>query len=203
MTNIAKAVNANGLGMIDLGDLPGFGPSTRVPIADNDPLRSTFACFLGNITPAANPTDLIQIRGSASSIVRVRSLVFTGAATAASNIFINTVRRSTPSTGGTSANQTLVNRDNLDNLPTATVQLFSANPGALGTLIGIADGGRLNIAPAANGGIDRMLLQYSWLNDKAPILRGVNDCLCINLGGLAWPAGGALDVNIVLSEDAI
>lgn len=199
MTNIAKSLNANGIGMIDLGD----GSGTRVPIADNDPLRSTFACFLAGLNPAANPTDLIQISGSASSIVRIRSLTFTGIATSASNIFINTVRRSTLATGGTSSLATLVNRDNLDNLATAQVKVFTANPSGLGTLIGVADGGRLNIAPAANGGIDRLALQYSWMNDKAPILRGVNDCLCINLGGLAWPAGGALDVNIVLSEDAI
>ena len=190
-----KVVAANGAAMVDLGD----GAGTRVPIADNDPTRSTYACFISSFVPAANATDFLQIIGSASRIVRIRSIIITGTATSASNILINTIRRSTPSTG-TPTNLSLISRDTGDNAATATVQIFAANP-SLGTLIGAADGGRLNIAPAANGSIDRLVFQYSWLNDKAPVLRGVNDCLCLNLGGAAWPSGGALDVNVVLSED--
>ena len=39
------------------------------------------------------------------------------------------------------------------------------------------------------------------MNDKAPILRGVNDVLCLNLNGAPWPVGGQLDINVVLTED--
>ena len=195
MTVSQKVVTANGAAMVDLGDNLG----TRVPVADNDPQRATYACFISGFSPAANTTDFLQIIGSPTRIIRIRSIVFTGAATAASNILISTVRRSTPSTGPPTG-VPLISRDTGDNTATATVQTFAANP-ALGTLIGVADGGRLNIAPAANGSLDRLALQYSWLNDKAPILRGANDCLCLNLASAAWPAGGLLDVNIVLSED--
>jgi hypothetical protein len=195
MGNSQKVVIANGSLMVDQGD----NLATRVPIADNDPTRSTYSCFIPGFVPVATPTDFLQIIGSATRIVRIRSIVITGSATAASNILLATVRRSTSSTG-TTTNIPLISRDTGDNAAAAIVQTFSANP-ALGTLIGVADGGRLNIAPAANGSLDRMALQYSWLNDKAPILRGPADCLCLNLAGAAWPAGGALDINIVLSED--
>lgn len=191
----ARILNVNGELKIDTGD----GQSGRADMADNDPLRASYACFVSGFVPAANPTDFLQIIGSATKIVRIRSIVITGTATAASNIIINTVRRSTPSTG-TTTNLTLVSRDQLDDAPTAVVQTFSANP-ALGAIIGATDGGRLNIAPAANGSIDRLSLQYSWMNDKAPILRGVNDVLCLNLNGAGWPSGGAMDINVVLSED--
>lgn len=192
-----KVVVANGAAMVDLG----FGDATRVPISDNDPLRATYALFLPNFVPVANPTDILEIAGSASRIVRIRSIIVTGIATSASNIILNTVRRSSLATGSTPTTQSLISRDTGDASATATVRTFQGSNPVTGTLIGNADGGRLNLAPAANGSIDRLLFQYSWLNDKAPILRGPTDTLCLNLGGAAWPAGGALDVNIVLSED--
>ena len=190
-----RILNVNGQLKVDTND----GTGGRADMADNDPLRASYACFVSGFVPATTPTDFLQIVGSATKIVRIRSIVITGTATAASNIIINTVRRSTPSTG-TTTNLTLVARDQLDDAPTAVVQTFSANP-VLGTIIGAADGARLNIAPAANGSLDRLLLQYSWMNDKAPILRGVNDVLCLNLNGAPWPVGGQLDINVVLTED--
>ena len=190
-----KVVVANGTLMVDQGD----NLATRIAVADNDPTRATYACFVPGFVPVASTTDFLQIIGSASRIIRVRSIVITGSATAASNILITTVRRSTASTG-TTTNIPLISRDTGDNAAAATVQMFTANP-TLGTLIGNADGGRLNIAPAATGTLDRLALQYSWLNDKAPVLRGATDCLCLNLNGAAWPAGGVLDINVVLSED--
>lgn len=190
-------IRANGALYLDMND----GTGTRWQVADNDPLRSTFGLFLPNIAPAATPTDLLTIQGSATTNVRLRQIVVTGTATAASNIILNIVRRSSANTGGTFAAKTLVNRDVGDNPQTCVVNLYTANPAGLGTTVGILDGARLNIAPAANGSIDRMMFQWSWLNDKAPLLKGVSDFIAINLGGAAWPAGGALDIALVLSED--
>ena len=194
-----KMVSINGQLLVDSND----GSGTRWPVADNDPLRATFGLFLPNLAPAATPTDLITISGSATKITRIRSIVITGTATAASNIQVSLVHRTSANTGGTFTAQALTNRDRTDDAPTSTLNLYTANPTGLGTPAGVVDGGRLNLAPAANGGIDRLLLQYGWLNDKAPTLRLATDILAINLGGIAWPAGGNLDVAIVLTEDAI
>ena len=50
--------------------------------------------------------------------------------------------------------------------------------------------------------------EISWLNDKTLTLNGANDCLYLsfstnttNLNGPAWPAGGALDIAIWLTEE--
>jgi hypothetical protein len=193
---MAAVVKANGALMVDLGD-----GQSRVPISDNDPLRATFAIFLPALVPAANTTDVVTISGSATKKVRLREIMFTGAATAASNILLNIMKRTAPNTGGTFAPQTLVNRDSTDATATSVVNLYTANPTGLGASAGLMDGGRLNIAPAANGSIDRLWFQYSWLNDKAPLLNGVNEFFAINLGGAAWPAGGLLDVTLVIGED--
>ena len=76
-------------------------------------------------------------------------------------------------------------------------QAVTATAGA-GTML---DGCRLNLAPAANGSIDRFMFQYTWQNDKAPNLRGVAEFIGIGLNGTSMPAGGALDVALVWSEE--
>ena len=190
-------VRSNGAIYLDFND----GTGSRVPLSDNDPLRASFGLFLPGVTPAATPTDLLTIQGSATTNVRLRQLVVTGTATSATNIIINLIRRSAANTGGTFVAKTMVQRDINDNAQTAVVNLYSANPTGLGTAVGTMDGCRLNLAPAATGSIDRMMFQWSWLNDKAPLLKGVNDFIALNLGGAAWPAGGALDIGLVLSED--
>jgi hypothetical protein len=177
------------------------GVSGDIPLADNDPQRQTYTFFTGNFVPGVTPTDILQIQGSATKIVKLRSIVLTGTATAASVIVPTLVRRSTANSGGTSAGGTFAKRDNNDLAPTAVLTTWSANPTALGTLVATLDGSRLSIAPASNGGIDRMLFQYTWLNEKAPTLRGLNDFFCLNLGGIAWPAGGALDMQIYMTEE--
>jgi len=194
----AKVINKwNGTAWLD----PQDGVGGLAQIADNDPLRATYSLFLGSFGPAATPTDILQIQGSATTIVKVRQIVITGTATAASNILPTLVRRSTAATAGTPTVQTLQKRDTGSNAATAVVSSFAANPAPVGTLVATVDGGRLNIAPAANGGIDRLVFQYSWLNDQALTLRGTSDFLCFNLGGGAWPAGGLLDISIVLTEE--
>jgi hypothetical protein len=193
----ASTVKNNGSIYLDLND----GMGTRVNIADNEPLKGSYSLFLPSVVPVATPTDLLTLSGTGAKNIRLRSLTLTGAATAASNILVNLVRRSTANTGGTSTNQTIVQRDSTDDASTATVKLYTANPTGLGTLVGAYDGARLNLAPPANGGIDRVSFQYSWLNDKAPILRTANEYFCINLAGAAWPAGGLLDISLAWGEE--
>lgn len=193
----AKTVNKwNGMAFLD----PQDGASGLAQVADNDPLRSTYSLFLPGVTPAATPTDILEIRGAAGVVTKIRQIVLSGVATSASNILPYLLRRSTAATGGTPTTQTLARRD-LNNDPAATqVRTFAANP-TTGTLVNTVDGGRLNIAPAANGGIDRLLFQYSWLNDEALTLRGTSDFLCLNFNGAAWPGGGAVDISLVLTEE--
>ena len=179
----------------------GDGLTGDIPLADNDPQRATYVYFVPSFVPGATPTDILQIQGSASKVVKIRQILFSGIATAASNILPTLVRRSAANTGGTSAVQALAKRDPNDAAATAVLTTWSANPTGLGAAVATLDGGRVNLAPAANGGIDRLLLQYAWLNEKAITLRGTSDFICINLGGAAWPAGGALDIQIVVTEE--
>ena len=192
-----KIVTVNGSLFVDQAD----GLGTRVAMSDNEPTRGSYSFYIPNFTPAANPTDILVIQGAANKTIRLRQFNVGGTAASAANIQILLARWSTANAGGTFTPQPLLKRDTNDDGPYSTVNLYTANPTGLGTLIGYPDGGRLNLAPAANGGIDRLSLQFGWINDKCPVIRGVNDFLCINLGGTAWPAGGLLDMSLVVTED--
>ena len=74
---------------VDLQD----GGSTRAAVADNDPLRGAYSTFISGFVPAANPTDILEIAGSATKVVRVRAITVTGTATGitiAQNVTVGT-----------------------------------------------------------------------------------------------------------------
>lgn len=180
-------------------DLSGSGSGPFVPQSDNEPERATFGAFLSGIAPPATPTDWLYIQGS-SKVIRLKSLILAGTATAASNVIVNIFRRTAAYTGGTTTAVTTLGHDSNDGSATAAVKYFTVLPTGLGAGV-LMHGGRLNLAPAANGSIDRLAFQYSWQNDKAPILRGTSQFLAINFGGIAWPAGGAIDIDMTWTEE--
>lgn len=183
---------------------PNAFPTERSPFieqTDNEPMRATFGAFITGFTPAATPTDVLLFQGSASKVIRVKSVLLMGTATAASNIIVNLIRRSAANTGGTAVAVPAVTRDSTNDVATCTVNRYTANPSALGTAVGTIDGGRLNLAPAANGSIDRLFFQYAWQMEQAFVLRGTSEFLAINLGGAAWPSGGALDISLAWTEE--
>lgn len=172
-----------------------------IPMADNDPQRYTYVYSVVGFTPAASPSDILQIQGSSTRIVKLRQVIMSGTASAATNILPLLYRRSTAATGGTPTVQTLLKRDPRDPAATSVLSTFAANPSPLGTSVGIVDSGRLNLAPAANGGIDRLIWQYSWLNEEGLALKDANDFLCLNLGGAAIANSPQLDISLVLTEE--
>jgi hypothetical protein len=172
-----------------------------IPVIDTEPMRATYSVFIPGVVPAANPTDLFQIRGSATKIIRVKALWVEGIATAASDITLRLIRRSAANTGGTSTAPVGVARDTTNDPATAALALYSANPTALGGAVGVAGGGRLNLAVANSNLIDRVALADNYLDTQAHVLRGGAEWLSLNLNGDAWPAGGVLNLRIIWSEE--
>lgn len=193
----AFSKNVNGFPCLD----PNNQVLNPIPMADNDPVRAGYSIFLPAFVPVASTTDFLQIQGSATKLVKIRQIVLSGTATAASNILPTIVRRSTAATGSTPTVQTAQKRDPRNDSATAAITTFQGSNPTTGTLVGTVDGCRLNIAPAANGGIDRAVFQFSWLNEQALTISGASDFLCFNLGGAVWPAGGALDIAIAWTEE--
>lgn len=182
------------------GDASG---SAFVACTDSEAHRATYGAYVNWSTFAAAPTDIFTITGSANKLVRIKSIHISGSASSATNLLVYLVRRSAANTGGAFNTLTPVRHDLSDDAPTATAGNYTANPSALGTTIGTVHGGRINLAPAANGSIDRLTFDYGWVNDKALLLNGATNVLAINLGGQSWPSGGALDIDISWVEEVV
>ena len=172
-----------------------------IPLADNEPERNTYHSFLYGLAPSGTVQDVLQLAGVAGKVIRLKSVVVSGTATAATNIGIYLFKRTALSTGGTPTAVTKVACDTADSAASAVVNHYAAGSATTPGAGSIFDGCRLNLAPAANGGIDRFLFQYTWLNDKAPLVRAATESICVSLNGQSMPAGGALDVALSWSEE--
>ncbi|NBV79045.1 MAG: hypothetical protein EBR62_04185 [Verrucomicrobia bacterium] len=171
-----------------------------IPAADNEPERNTYRAFAFGLAPTGAVNDLVALGGSATKLIRLKGIIVSGTATAATNVPIYIYKRTAAYVGGTPTAITRVAADTTDPASTATLNHY-ATAGATAGAGSMLDGCRLNLAPAANGSIDRFLFQYTWQNDKAPNLRGVNEFFAVGMNGTSFPAGGALDVALVWSEE--
>lgn len=164
----------------------------------------------GSFTPAATPTDLVTILGSASKTVRVVSLKLSTTNTAAGSQEFVLLRRSAANTGGTFVAATAVAADSTDSAATAVVGHYTANAGALG-----ATAGNLAIArvasPAAipssfagvreDAGVDLLDVLRNIGLAKLPILNGVTQVLAVNFAGAALVAGQTHAYTVVWIEE--
>ena len=179
----------------------GSGPFLA-PAADNEPERNTYRSFSFGLAPTGAVNDLVALGGAAGFLIRLKGIIVSGTATSATNVPIYIYKRTAAYAGGTPTNISRVAADTTDPASSATLVHYvsaGATAGA-GTML---DGCRLNLAPAANGSIDRFLFQYTWQNDKAPNLRGPTEFIGVGLNGTSMPAGGGLDVALVWTEEAI
>jgi hypothetical protein len=157
---------------------------------------------LGN-TPAATPSDIFAISGSATRTIRITKIVVGGfATTTAGDLNPIIVHRKTLDTGGASTNPVGVARDVAnDGVPTAVLTLYTANP-TTGTLVGNEDSCRLFLQVPATGAPDVCAFTYGVNNDQLPVLYGVNDNVAINFAGATLPSGGSgIDIDVEWTEE--
>lgn len=178
-------------------DLAGGG-SYNIAAADNEPERNTYGAGVLGFTLAATPTDILTIRGSASKIIRIKSIIINGNSLSLAAYPVSLIRRSTVHTGGTQTVITAGNHDTADPAATAVVTYFTANP-TVGTLVSTLHVGRVIAASASN--LDRLTFQYSWQNDKAIVLNNANEFLAINMGGTALAGATTMDVDMLWTEE--
>ncbi len=198
---IARPVVDNNIRHVAVA-LAGNSAPYLVPAADNEPERNTYRSFSFGLNPTGAVNDLVALGGANGFLIRLKGVIVSGTATTATNVPIYIWKRTAAYTGGTPTAITRVSADTTDPASAASLVHYvsaGATAGA-GTML---DGARLNLAPAANGSIDRFLFQYTWQNDKAPNLRSATEFIGIGLNGTSMPAAGALDVALCWTEEAI
>ena len=183
----------------------GAGSAPNVGVFSSEGSRPTYRYGVLGFSTVAAPTDVLVIQGSASKTIRVKKVTITGVATAAANMPAQLIRRSTAGTLGSavltpiSASKHDVN----DASATATVSsVGTANYGVLGASAGTLGAGRIQLTAAATGlSVTPLSWEFATRQDKAVILRGVSDFLCVNLNGGALPLGAVIDFELQTEED--
>jgi hypothetical protein len=172
-----------------------------IPIqpSDNEALiRATYGAGSAGFTPAATPTLAWLMRGSATKLVRIKSLTFSAAGSAAGLMGAALKRYSTAAAAGAFVAASALPHDPADAPSGVAVGHYTANP-TPGTVVGTIHAGRLGFA--TGGQIDRLTWQWTWLNDKALVLNGATDWIGLDLLGGAVPAGGVIDWDVEWTEE--
>lgn len=173
--------------------------------------KQTFG-ISSTFTPAATPTDLVIIEGSATKTVRLLSVVIGTQTTAAGSEEFRLIKRSTADTTGTFVSAgTAVPFDSANVAATVNrVGHFTANPGALGTSLGninILRQASPVLLPATLAGIrevpevEMVPPMGASLLDQPITLRGVAETLAVNFNGAALVAGQIHTYRIMWIEE--
>lgn len=164
--------------------------SNAVVFTKPDPTINSFFASTPWFSVPANATDMCEIYGSATKVVRVTSLqISTNQTTGATNqIFY--IKRSTANTGGGSASPTIVPLDS-GKLAT-TVSSLKYYPGAnptTGTSAGALSITRIFTAPSSTAFNPVVELLMPFNQFQPVVLRGTGQGLVVNFGGTAVPTG--------------
>jgi hypothetical protein len=176
----------------------------NVALAD-DPNRISYSATKQGLAVAASATDIATLTGSATKMVRVTHVEYSGLATTILNTSVELIVRTTADTGGTSTAPAAIPHDQNNATPgaTAVVAVYTANPTVNdGTARPIRSQKALHnlAAPAAGSESTRVVWDFMNRPSQAIILRGVAQQLAINLNGVTV-AGGAADVTFEWTEE--
>lgn len=176
---------------------------------DSDRLRVSSVSTSGTVTTysasnvfvlAASATDVFTISGSATKTVKIYRVLFYLTATTGSNATIVGVRRSSLNTGGTSSLLTGVANDTNNAAATAVVRSYTANPTALGTLVG----NMFTFGVYVSGGGTIGSIPFSYLIDNPivqPItLRGISQLFAVNMSAVTF-AGNSARATVIWTEE--
>lgn len=168
-----------------------------LPTQEQEKTKATYGIASVGNTPAATPTDVATLYGSATKKVKIKRVTVSGVATTAGTMQVLLTKRTAANTGGTSTSATIGQFDSTDTAATAVSKLYTANPTSLGAGVALS-AQLLNFGIAGAAGT--VIFDFANRNDKAIILNGTTEGLAINLNGGAVPAGGTFGYTIEFEE---
>ena len=153
-----------------------------------------------NVTLASTPTEIFYLTGSATKTVFVREVSVQCTKTASGYVLAYLMKRSTATTGGTSAIPTVIPLDSSNSTATAVARSFTANP-TVGTGVSIAQLYLPFISTATY--TEPSVVKYRWGTgmEQSLILRGVAQAVAVNFGG-GTTTGGVCNVHVTWMEQS-
>ena len=172
-----------------------------VPAQCVEGVKATYALAVAPFTPAATPSDIVTLVGSATMTVRVLQVAVFGLVTTAGSVDVALILRSAANTAGTYTNPSGVKLDQNDLAATAVVTQYSVNPSGTGTAIGTIDWQLLNMGVAGAWG--QVLFNFGNNLGRAVVLRGTSQWLAININGDTLPGGCKLGYALLWTEESL
>ena len=190
---------------INVGNTPGQAAEAVVTVDANGNIIqdvSTYSIAVVDVNPVANATDLLQIIGSATKTICITAIRITADSSAAGEMDFYLFKRSALNTGGTSTHPTPVAYDSNNPAATAVINLYSANPSALGAGSIITASQFIYPVSSSGSGIPMfpIIFQFGSQTDQSITLRGVNQSLSISLNGQTIPSGFSVYITIEWTE---
>jgi hypothetical protein len=179
---------------------PVIGTSRAATAVSTEGVRATYCYASQANTPAATPTDIFKIAGSATKTIRITRIAIGGIAGTAGYLKIALVRRSTAGSGGTATNPAALKHDTSDPAATATLTLYTANP-TVGTAVGTLHNARVFLPLVTATGSAPLVWDFTQRNEEGIVLRGTTDILAINGVGDTVPSSGVLDIDVTWIEE--
>src|SRR2546429_457642 len=174
----------------------------------SDGQKFTYSAAKVGLVPANTATDIFTITAG-GLLVRVTRIEIVGTSTAATAAALDVLllKRSAANTGGTTTNSpTPVPHDSTNPVPSATVLSYTANPSALGALIGTAIRNQklmLTLTPYTSSDfppVDRVNWNFGDRPAQALVLR-TGEVLAINLNSATPTATASFDIAIEWTEE--
>lgn len=168
--------------------------------------KITYSVSNRGLTSALTATDIFVISGSATKIVKIVKLTFSGTATNQVIVDLLMLKRSTVNAGGTIVALTPIPYDSTNPSATATVKAYTLNPTTLGTLVGQIRSDKIflpSTAPTGSTGIGTNGIyefKYGESFSQPITLRGINESLSLNLNSTTI-AGSNFDINLEFTEE--
>ena len=174
------------------------------PVTVVDGQKATYSACITGLVTATTPTDVFTISGSATKTIKITRLGFTGLQTTSALRDIVLLKRSTANTGGTSTAPVAVSYDSNNAAATAVVTAYTANPTALGTLVGNMRSYKypLDANPTGTSAVPSTPVEWMF-GDKggqAITLRGATQLFCVNLNSVT-STGDSLDIFVEWTEE--
>ena len=173
-----------------------------------DGQKATYSVAKVGLVPANSASDIFTITAG-GLLVRVTRIEIVGTSTVgtAAALDVLLLKRSTANTGGTSTGSpTPVAHDSQNLPPSATVLSYTANPSALGTLVGTAIRNQKLMLSIASytvtdfPPVDRVNWNFGDRPGQALVLR-TGEVLAINLNGATPTATASFNIAAEFTEE--
>lgn len=193
--------------LAQVNQVPGFGTrdSSGASYANDEGQKLSYFAALGNNTPAATPTDVAILTGSATKLVKVTRIRITVGATSSGAVEYRLMKYS----GGTQSavNTAFANATHSGAMDSSDVAstviaaglagVYTGNPASSGTTVGIMSDWTTTIL--ANAGVQ--FLYECTIPSKCITLRGTAQSVAVNGNGHTLLTGEKVGVEFNWTEE--